>query len=133
MKQVESSEFESVQNSFKQKVQNQYPSGSLTNNRDIGISRMHIHPSNRCHLNGHIFTELKDDFLFLQRVGNDIPIAPIIIILINQLHKTSNKMCIRTVETDKVTSKSSFLSSVEQFRHLNVFKDGWGFFVFVLP
>ena len=62
MKQVESSEFKSVENGFEQKVNDQNSSGSLTNHNNIRVGGMGIHSSDRGNFYRHIFAELKYHF-----------------------------------------------------------------------
>lgn len=75
---------------------------------------MSIHSPDRSYLHRHVLAELKDNFFTLKRIRNDVAVASVVIILINELHKPTNEVCVGAIKADEVASKSSFFSSVEQ-------------------
>lgn len=133
MKQVETSQLKSVENGFEQKVNDQDPASSFANDYNVGVSRMRVHSSDWGHFDWHVFAELEDNFLSFKRIRDDISISPVVIILINKLHETSNKMSVSAVEENEITTKRAFLPSVKQFWDLNILENGGHFLIFILP
>lgn len=133
MKKMESSKFESVENSFKQKVNDQNSACSLTYHNNVRVSGVGIHSSDRSNFNGHVLAKLKDNVLGFERICNNITISPVFIILVDKFHESGNEVSVSAVEEDEIASKSSFLSSVEEFRDLDFLENGWHFLILVLP
>jgi hypothetical protein len=94
---------------------------------------MGVHSSDRGYFNRHVLAELKDDVLRFEGIGNDVTVSPVIIILINKFHESSDKVGVSAVEEDEVATKGTFFSPVEKFRNLNVLKKSGSFLILVLP